>query len=179
MNLLEVGIMELSLIKNNTNRKIYEMSHNAIPEEIKNKSFEDRMNDVEKILKTYQGAHLVITSRLHVALPCLALETPVIFIHKKNYEEHRLKTYVDYLNSYVDTDFEQENIKELLENPKENKKDYLEIRNSLIKKCKEFIEVCEKETFDVNNLPEIELYKKELEKTKIRRTIQGKRCNMV
>lgn len=154
-----------SLIKSNTDRKIYEMTHHVNPDEIENKSFEERMNDVEKILKTYQGAHLVITSRLHVALPCLALGTPIIFIHKENYEEHRLKTYVDYLNSYVDTEFEQENIKDILENPKENKKDYLKIRKPLIKKCKEFIEACETGSYDVDNLPDIEVYKKELEKT--------------
>lgn len=44
-------------------------------------------NDVEKmeyarqIIKRYASAKLVITSRLHCALPCLGVETPVIFVN--------------------------------------------------------------------------------------------------
>lgn len=40
---------------------------------------EERMNSARRLLSIYSAAHLVITSRLHCALPCLALGTPVIF----------------------------------------------------------------------------------------------------
>jgi len=44
-------------------------------------SVEQRFEDAEKLLKKYATAKLVITSRLHCALPCLALGTPVLFVN--------------------------------------------------------------------------------------------------
>ena len=41
---------------------------------------EKLMKVAEKYLRMYEEASLVITSRIHAALPCLAMETPVIFI---------------------------------------------------------------------------------------------------
>ena len=45
-----------------------------------NQSNTERFNDAEELIKKYSTAKLVITSRIHVALPCLALGTPVIFL---------------------------------------------------------------------------------------------------
>ena len=39
-----------------------------------------RRDKAERLLSLYAGARCVITSRLHCALPCLALGTPVLFI---------------------------------------------------------------------------------------------------
>lgn len=133
-----------NLIKQNTKRKIKEITHSVNPENMKEKTFEERMQDVENLLKTYQGAHVVLTNRLHVALPCLALGTPVILIHKENFEQDRLGTYLQYMTSFTDTEFEEENIKDIIENPTPNKDGYLNIRNNLIQKCEEFIRDCER-----------------------------------
>jgi hypothetical protein len=43
-------------------------------------------------------ARLVITNRLHVALPCLALETPCVFLHEQPERDPRLKDYLPYLH---------------------------------------------------------------------------------
>ncbi len=43
-------------------------------------SNEERFNDAEKLIEQYSRAKLVVTSRIHCALPCLALGTPVYFI---------------------------------------------------------------------------------------------------
>ena len=48
-----------------------------------------RMNTAADLLERYARAHLVITSRLHCALPCLALGTPVLFIPPR----HDLKRF--------------------------------------------------------------------------------------
>lgn len=48
-------------------------------------SFEERMKNVEEYLKICQGALCVVATRLHVALPCIALGTPVLLIR---YDEH-------------------------------------------------------------------------------------------
>lgn len=39
-----------------------------------------RFEHAESLLRKYAEAKMVITSRIHCALPCLALETPVVFI---------------------------------------------------------------------------------------------------
>ena len=41
---------------------------------------EERFARAEELIKMYSTAKLVITSRIHCALPCLGLETPVIFL---------------------------------------------------------------------------------------------------
>ncbi|MCR9192247.1 MAG: polysaccharide pyruvyl transferase family protein [Gammaproteobacteria bacterium] len=41
---------------------------------------EERVRNTEELIKLYATAKLVITSRMHAALTCLALETPVIFV---------------------------------------------------------------------------------------------------
>jgi hypothetical protein len=48
-----------------------------------------RMNTAADLLERYARAHLVITSRLHCALPCLAFGTPVLFIPPR----HDLKRF--------------------------------------------------------------------------------------
>lgn len=42
----------------------------------------DRLKEAERLIRLYAEASLVITSRIHCALPCLGLETPVIYIEK-------------------------------------------------------------------------------------------------
>jgi len=42
---------------------------------------EERFKDAEDLLERYAKAKLVITSRIHCALPCLALGTPVYFVN--------------------------------------------------------------------------------------------------
>lgn len=42
---------------------------------------EEKFEMAESLLKKYASAKLVITSRIHCALPCLALGTPVIFVN--------------------------------------------------------------------------------------------------
>lgn len=44
------------------------------------RNIDKRMERVESALRIYEQAGLVVTSRLHVALPCVALRTPFIFI---------------------------------------------------------------------------------------------------
>lgn len=51
-------------------------------------SVEQRFKDAEELLKKYATAKLVITSRLHCALPCLALGTPVYFINAGYHSTH-------------------------------------------------------------------------------------------
>lgn len=44
----------------------------------------ERLAEAERLVKMYAKASLVITSRIHCALPCLGLETPLIYLEKGN-----------------------------------------------------------------------------------------------
>lgn len=149
---------EIDFIKSKTNRPI-----KVIKQDVKIKSFSDenwdtRKNRVEEILKIYQGAHMVITNKLHCSLPCLALETPILLLYDKSFKENkdRIGTYLEYLN-YIDRDkFLNSNID--FDNPKPNSNNYLKLRKSLIKKCEKFVST--NLNTSQNELPNIDEYKK-------------------
>lgn len=147
----------LNYLKENTNIEIKEMTH-WTDNNYKDLSFDERMKTVEKYLNTYQNAKLVVTERLHVALPCLALGTPVILIYYENNKD-RLETFTNYLNYYSEDDFLDTDIKILLKT--KNSKDYLELKKNLISRVKEFIE---KPPKDVKELPELKFYKDTVER---------------
>ena len=114
------------------------VTHNVNAEEYSALSAEDRLRRVEKLLRRYQGAKCVITSRLHCALPCLALQTPVLLVYKREYAP-RIQSFLSLLH-YSNTGNLGEKLQEFcVENPIENKKDYLSIRDSLTKLCRDFI----------------------------------------
>lgn len=142
----------------NTEYEIEEITHWAVPEEISKKSIDERLKDVEDLLKKYQGAHLVITNRLHVALPCVALGTPVILVHPEYYDEDRLGTFLKYMDNYTDPEFSSMDIKELLKNPKANNEEYKNIAEPLIERCKEFVKQCEEANLDTTKLPDTKEY---------------------
>ena len=57
-----------------------------------------RFSMVEECLKCYQGAALVVTTRLHAALPAIALGTPVLFIKDTRFF-NRTQTYLSRMHS--------------------------------------------------------------------------------
>jgi hypothetical protein len=101
----------------------------------------------ENLLRRYASAKLVVTSRLHCALPCLGMGTPVIFINSEGLSAGRFEGLLELLRVYElkSNGFRTED--ELLSkagkigyNTKiENKKDYLEIKEKLERRCDEFI----------------------------------------
>ena len=146
-------------IKENTESKIEIISHQLDPKESEKKTFKERMNEVENVLKKYQESRLVITSRLHVLLPCIALEVPVIFLHKKSFDKDRLEMFLNWVDSYEEEEFLNQDIKEILKNPKENSLDYIKMKCYLDNMCKQFILKCENlSTLDLGVLPDIEKY---------------------
>jgi hypothetical protein len=71
-------------------------------------SEKERFDLAEHFLEKFATAKLVVTSRLHCALPCLAFGTPVIFIHcgfREEYDQCRLKGVTDLFNTiYIGDD---------------------------------------------------------------------------
>ena len=65
-------------------------------------------------LNLYASAKLVITSRLHCALPCMAMGTPCLFLNPTLNSDPRLIDYRSILNGYADVD---QKVKISWENP--------------------------------------------------------------
>lgn len=123
-------------------------------------SLKERFSGVEALLMRYQNAKCVITSRLHCALPCLALETPVLLIYKGEYAP-RMQSFLKLLH-YSEAGELKEKILEFdLKHPKENGRDYLETRNNLISVCETFLKSDDKAPKDIP-LKDIHLWQKEL-----------------
>lgn len=114
-------------------------------------STHEERNDVAKgLLNKYASARLVITSRIHCALPCLGLETPVIYIYDDKQDSSsscRLKGLVDLFNilhlskdDKLQPDFGITKDHKLSVNfyPK-NKDSWKPIADALIVKCKQFV----------------------------------------
>lgn len=125
----------INYIKANTHYKVKKLSH-AIPFYL-NK--ENRLQYAEKILEKYQKAKYVITSRLHSALPCLAFETPVLFVLLSPSsrfdgltELTRTCSKEELLQGKADFDFNF---------PTENSKAYIPIRENIIKTVTDWVNI--------------------------------------
>lgn len=108
---------------------------------------EERFRRAEELIKMYAKAKMVITSRIHCALPCLGLETPVLFIKSKNDTPKSLcrfqglESFFHVLNVFRDKPFMPEGFpKKIDENTTwENKLNYKSFKEQLVSKCKAFI----------------------------------------
>jgi hypothetical protein len=107
----------------------------------------DRLEEAERLVRLYAEASLVITSRIHCALPCLGLETPVIYIEKGQDSEEskcRLDGLKDLFNVVkVDNGVlgpQFETILPITEsNPPSNKDSWRDFANNLKLKCRDFV----------------------------------------
>lgn len=126
-----------------------------------NQHCSSKLTTVEKFdiarnaLRNYASAKMVITSRIHCALPCLALGTPVLFVLDGLSDEighlSRFRGILDHIN-ILTTRSENEvnkvfgrkmNVLHPLDinwdTPPENPKSFLSYANDLKEKCSQFI----------------------------------------
>lgn len=126
----------LHALQRYTHTKIVQLTHGVPLEEFHNTNYEKRIAYAEKILSQYQKAKCVVTTRLHAALPCLAFETPVLFIAGSDSRFGGLKELVrscnkeEFILGNFDFDFND---------PTENSKNYIPIRENLIRIIEDWI----------------------------------------
>lgn len=85
-----------------------EISHEVSPTPIKPENLQAKLQKTRELLEIYKKADLIVTTRLHCALPCRAFGTPVIFVHKDYQEDRRFSGLHQELNgSDGETDFEK------------------------------------------------------------------------
>lgn len=106
-------------------------------------TWDERQKKVEEYLTIYQNAKYVITRRLHVTLPCLALETPVVWVLGEPTYPLRVTPYKDWVHRANDEEIINGEWDEFMHDPKENPDDYKQYREGLIETCSEFITKCE------------------------------------
>lgn len=110
----------------------------------------------KSLLKKYAEAQLVITSRIHCALPCLALGTPVLFVldglKDESLHMSRFRGILDHINILTNdskTDIERLFKKPMnvyspdeidWENPPKNPDSFQELSNKLKETCYKFID---------------------------------------
>ena len=97
-----------------------------------------RLGRAEELINKYANAKLVVTSRLHAALPCIALGTPVIFVHR-DLSDPRFAGILDYMRAYTVGQFKRVGWGIDLDNPEPNPRSIEELRNGLLQRCREFI----------------------------------------
>jgi len=105
-------------------------------------TMEERFASVEDTLTQYQNARFVITRRLHVSLPCLAMETPVLAIVNMEDEGNtsRWAPYYDWVHNVSEKDFTEGRMDYDYHNPPENEKKYMPTREALISRINQFID---------------------------------------
>ncbi len=155
--LVDVADKVADEIEKTTNKKVIKITNNISKEENMKLSWEQRKENVIKYLMQIQKASLVITQRLHCALPSLALETPVVLV---NYSSHNDRTgdFLKLLNVVTEDEILSGKCKYDFNGKIENRKDYMAIREKLEKECYEFIEKTQ-EQISVEKLPDVDMYK--------------------
>lgn len=101
----------------------------------------ERVTALKALLGTYQNAACVITSRLHCALPCLAMEVPVLLLYDEQHSDTlRLGTYAKLTNSMSGEQFCTGQKVYDVACPPANPAAYRAIRQDLTERCSTFIE---------------------------------------
>ncbi len=129
-------------IKEHTNLKVVEICHDLDGKKNSKLSLEERLENVHKLLRKYQQARCVITSRLHSCLPCLAIEEPVLLIYDDNNQDvvNRMNLYSKMCNSITKSEcLKDSKLLEYIDKPLSNPTHYLKYREDLIKKCQDFV----------------------------------------
>ena len=135
---------------------------------------EDRMELAKVVLFMYQNARCVITTNLHTAIPCLAFETKVCLLKKKNEASHGLGRF-DGMEGYFNWQTEEDFLNGGYDfnNPISNPDEYKEQQKILISQCKNFTGFdSQKPTLDDDFEPlHMVLNMMELKHNNIRRTL--------
>ena len=92
------GKMFNKLVPDSIKKNIVTIEHS---QDNLSKNMNLRLDNAADLLDRYSKAHLVVTSRIHVALPCVAVGTPVLFIdagfNLKN-SRNRFNGIIEYFN---------------------------------------------------------------------------------
>lgn len=111
-------------------------------------SDENCLREAEKLVKKYASVKLVITSRIHCALPCLGIGTPVVYIDNYSHDDisscrmSGLKDLFNIILTWKDNKLTSNKMvdkKISIDNTFENKTDWEKLSSELKSKVRNFI----------------------------------------
>ena len=106
------------------------------------------LKEAERLIKKYAKARLVVTSRIHCALPCLGMETPVIYTEDAAQSEasacrfgglRELFNVLSWNKGHLVPDFDINRIDTINQLRFKNSDKWKRLANSLIEKCQCFV----------------------------------------
>jgi hypothetical protein len=97
-----------------------------------------RFERASALLHLYAAAKAVVTCRLHCALPCLALDTPVLFIENAK-DSYRFDGLRDLMRHATVDDVLQDRCEFDLRSPTPNGNEWCRLRDDLITRCTAFM----------------------------------------
>lgn len=106
------------------------------------------LKEAERLVRNYAKAHLVVTSRIHCALPCLGLGTPVVFTENVAQNKasacrfgglRQLFNVMTWSNGLLQAEFPLSGKIEHNKNIPANKDDWKQYANQLINRCTAWI----------------------------------------
>lgn len=125
----------VNAVKQRTNRPVYSISRMLTPY----CTYEERLRIAKVILRLYHDAHCVVSPRLHVVLPSVAFNTPVLRIIPNNHvDDGRWDGYENLVKTVYEKDFLADSNIYDFDNPPENDNSYLELKKNLIQKVSDF-----------------------------------------
>jgi hypothetical protein len=100
-------------------------------------TFEQRCAKAGRLLSLYAHAKCVVTTRLHCALPCLALATPVLFINTAS-DQYRLSGLIELVRSRTVDAFAAQLLDFDFDRPTPNSGAHMPLRQALIARLESF-----------------------------------------
>lgn len=155
---VDVSDKVVEQIRKTTDMEVKVVSH-IVPEDYYKLPWDERMKNVEELLKLYQGARAVVSYRLHCALPCLALGTPTVLLNE-DYRNDRFGDYTKFIESCTEEEFISGKVKYDFRNIPVHSDEWKMLREDLIKRCEAFVKRCEAEEENYENDISIRDYKK-------------------
>lgn len=124
--------MTIRVIEHEASEGPYKVDQNA--------TWQERFRKVEELLELYQNAAAVITTRLHCAMPCLALGVPVLFLREDALiEGSRMEGLFELAHSARTSDFLEGKVIFDLKSPPANPTEYQKLRLKLIETVNHFL----------------------------------------
>ncbi len=136
---VDVENNQVDVIRRHTTKEVVSMTHRYT----QCISVEERMKTVEDRLKFYQGASLLITTRLHALLPAIALGVPVIYVINEKTDACRFNSYLKYVDCIDKEDLLKGNIPYDFDNMAARHTMLNDMGEALSDYCKKFVCDCE------------------------------------
>lgn len=117
---------------------------NQYNKDIAKMSYLERLSYADSLIKKYARAKLVITSRIHCGLPCLGLETPVIYTVNAQAEEMSTMRFGGLIELFNTIIWSNDHLlfhgksRLSLKNIPDNKTNWKPLSKKLIKICEDF-----------------------------------------